>query len=101
MRVFGENQRLLFLGPGTIGDVKVIGIVRGGHLEQPRAESLLDGVVGRDRNGDAGKWNLHPLPLEALVAAVLMIEDEPAAADHRLRPGRRDRYEAGAVLERI
>jgi len=101
VRVLSQDQRLLLLGPGAIGDVKVIGIVRRCHLEQTRAESLLDGVVGRNRNEDAGKGNLHPLPLEALVAAVLRIEDEPDVAEHRFRPRGRDRYEPGAVLERI
>ena len=98
---FGHDQRLVFFRPDAIGDIEIVGVMRGRDLQHSRAERLLHGVIRGNGNHDAGQWNRGALPAVALVAPVLGIVDQPDIAEHRFRSRGRDGHNTRAILERI
>ena len=89
--VLGHHQRHLELVPQA--DLEVGGVVRGGHLHEPRAEGGVDHLVRHDRNRDVGDRESGHFPHEPGVAGILRMDRHGRVAQQRLGPRGGDREE--------
>src|SRR5919112_5061930 len=65
--------------------IEVVGVVRRGDLEDPRAELGIYVLVGEDLYLPLDERHLDPATDEVLVALVLGVDDERHVAEHRFR----------------
>ena len=68
----------------ALADEEVVRVVRGGYLDDARAELLLHVIVGNDRDLASGKGKDHILANEMGIALVLRIDGNGGIARKRL-----------------
>ena len=82
-------------------DLKVVGVVRGGHLNSARAEADLAVFVAHDGNFAVHNGQDAGLADQVLELLVLRVDRNARIAHHRLRTGGGDDDIAAAVGERV
>jgi hypothetical protein len=87
--------------PVALGDLVVVGVVGGGHLDGAGAELAVDGLVGDDRDRAVDQRQAHRPADQLAVAGVVGVDGHRRVAEHRLRPGGRHADRAGAVGQRV
>ena len=99
LRVVVEDEDVVEVVP--LGDLEVVRVVAGRHLDAAGAEVHLDVVVRDDGYLAAHEGQDAGLADDVLIALVVRVDGHAGVAEHGLGTGRGDDEVAGAVGERI